>query len=186
MNARFQPYQVHQDNRGEHSKFFMESKDTPGLFTNSAREVFMTTNRKNTIRGMHFQRYYAGAKIVSCITGSVYSQIVCLDPNDSNYGEVVVQHELLPGQQLIVPTAHALGYRSLEDDTRILYITDQEHKANYDVGFNPFDLDWTRYVNDFFTPHVSDRDVGLPSLKSLLQEIDEQDSPEEYLRGALK
>ena len=183
MQPRMQPYNVHEDTRGQHSKFFMESRDGAGLFTFPAREVFMTTNHKNTIRGMHFQRYHAGAKIISCITGHAYVQIVNLVPDTPGYREVVLQHSLLPGQQITVPTGHALGYRALEDDTRILYITDQEHKGNLDVGFNPFSLNWSLHQGDLFEPRVSDRDVQLPSLKELCEEIETQDDPEDYLRG---
>lgn len=185
MRARMQPYKVHEDNRGQHSKFYMESRDAEDLFALPAREVFMTTNRKNTIRGMHFQRYHAGAKIISCITGSAYVQIVCVDPDSPDYKSVVVSHTILPGQQITVPTAHALGYRALEDETRILYITDQEHHGTLDVGFNPFSLNWS-VSGDLFEPHVSDRDVALPGLAELCERIEEQDSPEDYLRGGLK
>lgn len=185
MGARMQPYNVHEDNRGEHSKFYMASRNAPELFSFPAREVFMTTNKKNTIRGMHFQRYHAGAKIISCITGSAYVQVVCIDPESSDYKSVVVAHTILPGQQITVPTAHALGYRSLEDDTRILYITDQEHHGDLDVGFNPFSLSWASQ-GDLFEPLVSERDAALPSLSELCEEIENQDSPEDYLRGGLK
>lgn len=186
MQPRMQPYNVHEDTRGQHSKFFMESRDGAGLFTFPAREVFMTTNHKNTIRGMHFQRYHAGAKIISCITGHAYVQVANLVPDTYGYREVVLQHSLLPGQQITVPTGHALGYRSLEDDTRVLYITDQEHKGNLDVGFNPFSLNWSLHAGDLFEPRVSDRDVQLPSLKELCEEIEAQNDPEDYLRGGLK
>lgn len=186
MRAHSDSYSTHDDHRGQHSKFFMESRDGEGLFTYPAREVFMTTNRKNTIRGMHFQRYHAGAKIVSCITGSAYVQVVSLDPNDPNYGEIVVKQKVNPGEQIFVPTAHALGYRSLEDNTRMLYITDQEHKSNLDIGFNPFSLEWNLSPLDLFEPLVSPRDAQLPSLSSIREEIESQDDPEDWLRGGLR
>ena len=45
---------IHDDNRGSHTKFFTRaSADAYGF--NDVTEVFMTTNRKGTLRGLHRQ-----------------------------------------------------------------------------------------------------------------------------------
>lgn len=184
MRPTKQDFARRPDERGMHTKFFMKSKQGEVL-NQETREVFMTTNKKNVIRGMHFQRYHAGAKVLSCLAGSAYVQVVSIDPAADDYKAIykfLVQND----NQVLVPIGYALGYRALADNTQMLYITDQEHYAEYDVGLSPFSFDWTLNPRDLFIPIASQRDKELISSDDFFKFMDEHDNTEDYLRGGLK
>lgn len=171
---------AHQDLRGTHTKFFGKSPAKIHVPDFTVHEVFMTTNKKNTLRGLHFQVNPAQPKIITCITGRVLANVVCLDEESEDFKKVTRQ--LLSkesGSMLVVPPKHALGYRSLEDDSRVLYIAGADFSSEGDVGVDPFDsdlaLDWTLDIPGFDESFgredaiLSKRDEELPSFREYME-----------------
>lgn len=174
---------VHRDARGSHSKFFGNSPENIRVDGFRVTEVFMTSNNVNTIRGLHFQVNPPQPKIVTCLTGSAVVNVVCLDPASPDFGTAL--RVVLGGggensdSMVVVPENHALGYRSLEDDTRMLYIAGADFNADGDIGIDPFDptlsLDWKISPEDEFTKEfaiLSVRDQNLPSFKDFFSQGD--------------
>lgn len=170
---------VHSDLRGKHSKFFGKTPETIRVDGFTVQEVFMTTNRANVLRGLHLQVDPEQPKIITCITGSAVVNVVCLDPSSDQFGQVL--KTLVGGSgdasstMISVPPLHGLGYRALEDDTRILYLAGADFNAAGDIGVDPFDpdlaLDWTTDAEDVFTKEaavLSPRDQELPSFQDFL------------------
>lgn len=163
---------VFNDSRGSHVKFFGQTSESLKVEGFSLKEVFMTVNRKDVLRGIHFQINPPQPKILTCVTGSARVITVCLDPSEETFGS----HEVftLTGdlnsttgkRQVIVPAGHGLGYLILENDTRMLYMAGDDFNGAGDVGIDPFDeelaLPWGDNVTGD-TVILSDRDKNLSS-----------------------
>jgi dTDP-4-dehydrorhamnose 3,5-epimerase len=122
-------------------------------------EEFYTKSFNGVIRGMHFTLPpYDQTKIVYCISGSVMDVILDLRPG-ANYGNF--QKFILDSAKpslLIIPKGVAHGFKSLSDDSILVYKTDSEYNLNFDSGlyYNSFGCDWG--IED---PVISERDQGL-------------------------
>lgn len=170
---------IHQDDRGSHCKWYSED-NLPEDF--QVKEVFRTINNKNTVRGMHFQENPDQEKILSCLNGSAIVNIVNLDYNSENFGEihravVSATDALSSGQQFYfyIPKNHGLGYRALEDNTIMLYIANAPFSAEGDTGVDPFDeqlnLNWDKFEGECFASEeaiLSAKDQTLQSLKEYI------------------
>lgn len=152
-----------EDERGSFDKIYFESefqKITPNF---TIRESYINRSKKNVIRGMHFQEPpHDHYKLVKCISGRVTDVFLDLRINSSTYGMYeTVELNCKINQTLFLPKGIAHGFRSLEDNTQLLYMVSSEYNSISDKGirYNSFGFDWS--VND---PILSDRDRNLPSL----------------------
>ena len=126
------------------------------------------------VRGMHFQeKPYNLTKIVRCLKGSLYSVGVDLDKNSENYGKYV-GFELTGNDHLvmIIPNTFANGIISLEKDTELELMTDNEFNKKCGKGFKFDDkdvnIDWTvggKVVVNYEL--ISDGDKNLPGFKDI-------------------
>lgn len=162
---------VHEDERGGHRKFFgvlPETIEIPGF---TAKEVFMTTNHRNTIRGLHFQSDYPQPKIIKLLTrGPLTVNLLCCDPTLKEFGETQsFKLSVDDEKRLYVPGKWALGYRSGNNDTRVLYIAGENFSPTGDTGIDPFDpelnIDWGITRDKAI---LSERDKNLMSWKEFV------------------
>ena len=123
------------------------------------------TNKKGSIRGMHFQLPpFSEIKMVRCIAGSVFDVIIDLrheSPTFLNwYGtELSAQNK----KMLYIPEGFAHGFQTLADDCELLYHHSAFYTANSEAGI--------RYNDEFinikwplFPTEVSERDTTHPLL----------------------
>lgn len=163
---------VHRDGRGAHSKFFGATPEAIAVPDYNISEVFMTTNNRNTVRGLHFQQP-GQPKIIQVISGAVVGNILCCNPELPEFGRV--NHFFLQensDKKIYVPGDWALGYRAVVDNSRVLYLAGAPFYGPGDVGIDPFDpeleLDWNLLTGEDepFTKEtaiLSERDKNLPS-----------------------
>lgn len=167
------------DLRGTHSKFFGKGPASVALsFDYSIAEVFMTTSKKDVVRGMHFQTP-GQPKMIQVITGGLHGNILCCNSELPEFGQVV-HYKLNAGEgRILVPGDWALGYRALEEDTRVLYLAGADFVPGGDTGIDPFDkeldLDWglTDEGVRFSKANaiLSDKDLTLPSFRDFVQSL---------------
>lgn len=96
---------------------------------------------KGTVRGLHFQKgNYAEQKILSVIKGSLDDYIVDVRVGSATFGRV---WKFRIGddkcQSLLVPRGFAHGFQTLEDNTEILYLHDNEYDEENECGINILD-----------------------------------------------
>ncbi len=125
-------------------------------------EEFYSMSKKNVIRGMHFQLPpHDHAKIVYCAVGAVDDVLLDLR-NGEGYGRTaVIRLSAELPQLLIIPTGIAHGFKSLSDNSLMIYKTTTEHSPEHDSGirWDSFCFDW-----NLDNPTISDRDRRHPSL----------------------
>ena len=156
-----------QDERGLFHKYF--SKDefaTLGLDTDF-KESYYSINKKNVIRGMHFQIPPADhTKLVYVTSGRIID--VCLDirKNSKTYGKsfsVELSDDV--AKCIYISKGFAHGFISLEDNTCVHYMQTSCYKKECDKGisYDSFGYDW--YVKN---PIVSGRDKTHPRFEDFL------------------
>jgi len=121
------------------------------------REEYYSTSKKGVIRGMHFQRPpHDHVKIVYCAAGSVLDVLLDLRPGPTYGKSCSVTLDSSVPSLLIIPKGVAHGFRSLNDDSLMVYKTSSEYVSEHDAGilWNSFDFDW-----GLSNPILSNRDM---------------------------
>ena len=147
-----------EDNRGTFSKIYNEDEFSKIGLKFNYKEEFISKSDKNVIRGMHFQiPPYNHDKIIWCSKGSVVDVLLDLR-NGDNYGKV----ESLCLQEgdnnlLYIPSGIAHGFKSLENNSELIYKTSSIYSAEHDKGilWNSFNFNWD--IED--DPIISSRDL---------------------------
>ena len=130
------------------------------------REEFYSFSHKDVIRGMHVQLPpHDHMKVVYCALGAVLDVLVDLrrGPGQGRVASVV-----LSGDQpslLVIPRGVAHGFKSLRDESLMIYKTSTEHAPTHDVGirWDSFGFDW-----DCSAPLLSGRDAEHPALSDFV------------------
>jgi dTDP-4-dehydrorhamnose 3,5-epimerase len=125
------------DERGSFTKLFGQSPVGEIKFEGKLRQVNYVRNElAGTLRGLHYQvGPFEESKIVHCIRGSVWDVVVDIRTDSSTYkewyGEV-----LAPSQKnfMKVPRGFAHGYITLEDETELIYFSDNELSLEHERG----------------------------------------------------
>lgn len=134
-----------EDNRG----FFMPTWSAAEFAAAGLDPLVAQTNlswnrRKGTLRGMHFQHEpFAETKIVRCVRGAIFDQIVDLRRNSPTYLQSVgVELSAENRRAFYVPKGFAHGFQTLVDDTEVMYMVS--------AGYAPQAADGVRYNDPAF------------------------------------
>ena len=151
-----------EDLRGSFVKSYARSVFDANGETFDFREEFYSFSHKDVIRGMHFQLPpHDHVKLVYCPLGAVLDVLVDLrhGPGQYRFASVVLSEE--EPSLLVIPRGIAHGFKSLRDNSLMIYKTSTEHAPTHDAGirWDSFGFDWG--VAD---PIVSERDARHPAL----------------------
>jgi len=132
--------------------------------------------KKGTMRGMHFQTApYEEAKVVRCVSGSIYDVIADIRPDSATYRQWIAVELAGPCspptahssqltadyKMLYIPEGFAHGFLTLEDDTEVFYQMSEFYAAESARGFRwndpAFEIEWPSDVKV-----ISDRDKNYP------------------------
>ena len=153
-----------EDRRGSFLKVLQHSQLPEELRSLVFREGFLSTSRKNVIRGMHFQTPpYDLEKLVTVVSGSVLDVIFDMRKHSPTFGNVysVELGEEKEFRSLFVPRGCAHGFLSLENNTMMFYQTTCEFHPEHDTGiaYDSIGFDWNVRKEDLI---ISDKDLALP------------------------
>lgn len=125
-------YLVEMERRADSRGFFgrawcKREFEIQGLNPNLAQANIGFSNKRGTLRGMHYQVPPSEeAKLVRCTMGAIYDVIIDLRRDSPTYkqwlGVELTAHNRL---MLYVPEGCAHGYQTLADDTEVFYQTSQ-------------------------------------------------------------
>lgn len=152
------------DSRGGFTKIFNDADYKAVGINTEIKETYYSISNKNVIRGLHFQLPpYEHAKIVHVIRGRVTDVLLDLRKSSDTYGKVF--HFTLSEDDptaLYIPVGFAHGFKTLEDNTLMLYQATSIYEKKSDTGilFNSIDYDWN--IED---PIVSERDMSFGRLE---------------------
>lgn len=161
------------DSRG----FFMRTYDKTlfkkyGIDKQWTQENHSGTISKGTIRGMHFQLPpYTEAKLVRCIKGKILNVFIDLRIDSETFGkwdsiELSATNKIM----ILIPRGFANGFCILEDNSELIYKTDNEYKPEFERR-----ITW----ND---PDIS---IKWPTLKPVLSKKDRNNDSFLHIKGIL-
>ena len=118
-----------------------------------------------TLRGMHYQVAPDDeAKLVRCIRGALFDQIVDLRPGSSTYLKSFgVELSAENRRAIYIPRGFAHGYQTLQNETEAFYQVTNFYAPGAEKGLRyddpAIDLSWPMPINE-----ISEKDKNWPSL----------------------
>jgi dTDP-4-dehydrorhamnose 3,5-epimerase len=157
--------EAHHDERGFFARMFCEREFAEhGIPTRFPQCNLSRNHRAGTLRGMHYAAEpHAEAKLVRCVSGSVYDVIVDLRPSSKTHLRwIAVELSAENGRALFIPQGFGHGFITLVDRTDVYYHMSNFFHGPAARGFrydDPlFEIRWPR------VPEViSERDQAHPS-----------------------
>jgi len=125
------------------------------------------TEKKNTLRGMHFQKApFEEEKLVRCIKGEIYDVVVDLRPNSKTlYKWQAFELSEENQKSLFIPKGCAHGFLTLEDNCQVLYQISEYYSPEHATGVNYADtklnIEWPGLDVDRI---ISEKDKNLPMI----------------------
>ena len=154
------------DSRGFFSRFFCADEFRELGFQGPVAQINHTlTERRGTVRGLHFQRPPHGEiKVVSCLRGEVFDVAVDLRVESPTFlrwhGEVLSADNQ---RSLYIPQGFAHGFQTLTDACELVYLHSAAHAPAAEGALNAIDpklrIEWPLTISA-----RSDRDLRHPML----------------------
>jgi len=120
--------EIKSDERGFFARYFCEKEfNKNGLNTKWVQINNSLSNKKGTLRGLHFQSEpKSEVKLVRCIQGAIWDVIVDVRKNSNTFGkwfgaEITSKNRTM----MYVPEGFAHGFITLEPNTEIIYLVSE-------------------------------------------------------------
>jgi dTDP-4-dehydrorhamnose 3,5-epimerase len=154
------------DHRGSFVKTYAKNVFDANGESFELKEEFYSLSHKDVIRGMHFQLPpHDHAKLVYCPVGAVLDVLVDLrrGPGAGRVASIVLSAD--EPAILIIPKGIAHGFKSLSDNSLMVYKTNTEHAPSHDAGvrWDSFGFSW-----GVASPVISARDAAHSTLSDFV------------------
>jgi dTDP-4-dehydrorhamnose 3,5-epimerase len=161
------------DSRGFLSRLFCaEELATAGWHQPIAQINQTVTQKKGTVRGMHYQRPpYSEMKLVSCLQGAIWDVAVDLRAGSPTLLQWhAVELSASNHLALLIPEGFAHGFQTLVDDCELIYLHTKAYAQSAEAGLNPQDpmlsINWPLGIDE-----LSARDAQHPVLDHLFKGV---------------
>ncbi len=159
--------QIFTDERGAFVKTYNNQIFKKNNINFSIKESYYSINKKNVIRGMHFQAPpHDHEKLVYVTSGSIIDVVLDLRESSSTFGIYIdVELSAENKKSIFIPKGLAHGFKALEDNTTTVYNVATEYDVNADMGirYDSFGCNW-----QLENPIISKRDKAFMPLKDFL------------------
>ncbi|OUT99090.1 MAG: dTDP-4-dehydrorhamnose 3,5-epimerase [Betaproteobacteria bacterium TMED41] len=165
---------IHEDKRG----FFLEAFNKKILFKYLSEEInFVQDNhsrsKKGVIRGLHFQRNpFAQAKLIRVTKGAILDVVVDIRLTSKNFGKwASIEINEKNAYMLFIPEGFAHGFLTIENNTDVLYKTNNFYTPDSDGSllWNDPDIgiNWELKSYKIENPIISKKDRNALNLGEL-------------------
>ncbi len=155
---------------GDSRGFFMESYSErefkkAGFNYNFVQDNHSLSEKKGTLRGIHFQRgEMAQAKLVRCTRGAILDIAVDLKKESLNYKKyIAVELSADNKRQLLIPRGYGHAFLTLTDNAEVQYKADNFYSPEADGSVlwsdSEINIDWGDVL-----PILSEKDKNAPLL----------------------
>ena len=138
-----------EDERGYFGRTYCRNEFAKQNITFEVAQSNLSFNKKRgTLRGMHMQMAPNNeAKLVQCVSGSIYDVIIDMRKDSPAYGKWTgAELSDENGMMMYIPKGFAHGFITLADDTRMLYQMSQYYTPGAEKAFrwnDPFfQIEW--------------------------------------------
>jgi len=130
-------YHSFNDLRGELIKIHYYEK-LKKYFSQIKQVIIVQNKKKNTFRGFHFQKKpFEESKIIYCIEGKI--KMFCIDMRKKSKTYKKSFTTILSSKykkSILIPRGFANGYLTKIDNTKIVYLIDNNYIKKSSTGFN--------------------------------------------------
>jgi dTDP-4-dehydrorhamnose 3,5-epimerase len=96
---------------------------------------FVSLSKKNVVRGLHFQIKKPQAKFISVLSGKIFDVVVDLRKNSKTFGKTFsIILDSRKNTSLFIPVGFAHGFKSLKDNSIMLYACSEDRYPKYERG----------------------------------------------------
>jgi dTDP-4-dehydrorhamnose 3,5-epimerase len=157
------------DERGYLARTFCEEEFAErGLSMRIVQSSTIHTERRNTLRGLHYQEEpHREIKLVRCTRGSIFLVMVDLRSRSATRNNWLgLELDARSERMAYVPEGFAQGYQTLEDDVEVLYQMSHRYVPEAARGVRwddpAFGIEWPAAVERI----ISERDRSWPSVRA--------------------
>jgi len=124
------------DSRGSFYEVYKRSEFLQNGIPHSFQQQNISISRKNVLRGLHFQvQPFAQGKLVSVMFGRIFDVAVDLRMNSPTFGKYVsIILSAEEGNMIWIPEGFAHGFLSMEENSRVSYLTTSEYSPEHERG----------------------------------------------------
>lgn len=153
-----------QDNRGGFQKLFNFDFFNENGLDCEFKEFYYSVNKKDVIRGMHFQLPpFDHTKVVYVSKGRIKDVVVDIRKHSTTFGKCFsIELDDQNGQYLYIPKGFAHGFISLEEGSIVNYAQTSCYSKDHDCGVDAMSIGFDWGVAE---PIRSGRDLTFESLK---------------------
>lgn len=134
------------DSRGGFQKLFNEDFFIDHGLECNFKEIYYSVNKKNVIRGMHFQTPpFDHVKMVHVSKGKILDVVVDLRKNSKMYGKCFsIELDDQKGQYLYIPKGFAHGFKTIDEGSIVNYAQTSCYNKEHDCGVDAMSVcfDW--------------------------------------------
>ena len=156
------------DERGAFARTFCcRDFENHGLNRNISQCSISLNTKKNTLRGMHYQKKpYAEAKLVRCSRGVIYDVIVDLRSDSLTFKQWTSVEISAENRKIVyVPIDFAHGFQTLTDDTEVIYQMSAYYSPSHADGFRWNDPSFKiKWPSENFV--ISSKDQNYPDFQA--------------------
>ena len=122
---KFIKKQIFYDSRGSFSPLSLNIEGKTWVQSNIS-----VNPKKFTLRGLHFQKnIFDQAKLVKVISGKVLDFVIDIRPLSAYNGQITF-FEMSEGDEVIIPRGFAHGFITLEENSIVQYLVDNEYQPD--------------------------------------------------------
>ncbi len=121
---------VNVDTRGYLKELFKKQK-----INKNFKFEFVSLSKKNVVRGLHFQIKKPQAKFISVLSGKIFDVVVDLRKKSKTFGKTFsIILDSRKNTSLFIPVGFAHGFKSLKDNSIMLYACSENRYPKYERG----------------------------------------------------
>ena len=153
-----------QDNRGGFQKLFNFDFFKENGLDCDFKELYYSVNKKNVVRGMHFQLPpFDHTKVVYVSKGHIKDVVVDIRKKSATYGQCFsIELDDQKGQYLYIPKGFAHGFVSLGEGCIVNYAQTSCYSKEHDCGVDAMSIGFNWGIEELIR---SGRDLTFESLK---------------------
>jgi len=161
------------DSRGFLSRLFCSKEFTEAGWCKPIAQInHAVTNRKGTVRGMHFQYSpYAEMKLITCLRGAIWDVAVDLRVGSTTFLQwYAAELTATNSRAILIPEGFAHGFQTLSDACELLYLHSSAYTPEAESGLSPLDpllsISWPLPISDLSDKDAQQLPVG-PEFKGV-------------------
>tara|TARA_Y100000589_G_scaffold203443_1_gene191906 strand:- start:2064 stop:2627 length:564 start_codon:yes stop_codon:yes gene_type:complete len=151
---------IFEDLRGSFGRLFDKRNFSDVYFEEVKNINISKNNKKETIRGLHMQKdKYAETKIIFCSKGSIIDLFVDCRKESSTFGIInTIKLNSKKNQTLLIPRGCLHSFLTLEDNTEVIYLTDNYYSPENEISVSPLSKEIIENFNPYKIKICSEKD----------------------------